>query len=119
MEKYRNHYQCPNDGEAWSDESHYTNNDRCPKCNSEIEPHHSEDLSLLTQRQMKDAVVLSMLKTPAGRSIPINDLKTLVDAALDALGAYSISAEALFNPDIPEDAQVQAVPFPWLEPPMR
>lgn len=42
--RYRNRYECPC-GEKWSDESAYTNNDRCPKCNKEIQPSRSDDLN--------------------------------------------------------------------------
>lgn len=49
--RFRNHYECKGgEGreahplEAWSDESSYTNNDKCPVCNAEITPYESEDL---------------------------------------------------------------------------
>lgn len=41
---FLNHYHCPC-GEEWDDEHSCTCNDRCPKCNAEIEPFDSEDLS--------------------------------------------------------------------------
>jgi len=40
---YRNDYRCEC-GEEWSDEWSCMCNDRCPGCNKEIEPHHSEEL---------------------------------------------------------------------------
>lgn len=40
---YRNFYRCPC-GEEWTDEWDCTCNDRCPKCNAEIEPYESIDL---------------------------------------------------------------------------
>lgn len=48
---FRNFYRCPCivDGKVcgaeWEDEHDCTCNDRCPTCNSEIEPYHSEDAS--------------------------------------------------------------------------
>lgn len=41
--KFRNFYRCTC-GEAWDNEDDCTCNDRCPKCNAEIEPHLSEDI---------------------------------------------------------------------------
>jgi hypothetical protein len=42
--RFRNHYRCPDDGTEWSDEWSCTCNDKCPKCNKEIEPYESEDI---------------------------------------------------------------------------
>lgn len=42
--RFRNYYRCPNDGTEWSDEWSCQCNDRCPKCNTEIEPYESEDI---------------------------------------------------------------------------
>ena len=41
--RYRNHYRCIC-GHEWTDEWDCTCNDRCPKCNTEIEPYDSEEL---------------------------------------------------------------------------
>ena len=43
---YYRHDKCPKVGTAviWQDKSPYTNNDRCPECNTEIEPYKSEDI---------------------------------------------------------------------------
>jgi len=43
--RFRNFYKCPNDGEEWQDEWDSMCNDRCPKCNAEIEPYKSEDMT--------------------------------------------------------------------------
>ena len=43
--RFLNHYRCPDDGTEWSDEWSCTSNDRCPKCNHEIEPYESEDIN--------------------------------------------------------------------------
>jgi len=40
--RYINHYECPC-GEQWIDEWDCACNDKCPACNKEVEPHHSED----------------------------------------------------------------------------
>ena len=40
---YRNFYRCPNDGTKWQDEWSCMCNDRCPKCNAEIEPYRSKE----------------------------------------------------------------------------
>lgn len=42
--KYRNFYKCPYDGTEWEDEWDSMCNDKCPECNKEIEPYHSEDI---------------------------------------------------------------------------
>ena len=41
---FRNYYQCPNDGTTWHDQWDHLCNDRCPVCDSEIEPYFSEDV---------------------------------------------------------------------------
>lgn len=41
---YLNYYRCPNDGNEWQDVWSSTCNDKCPVCNSEIEPYHSDEL---------------------------------------------------------------------------
>lgn len=41
--RFINHYRCPNDGTEWADEWDCMCNDKCPKCNAEIEPHESEE----------------------------------------------------------------------------
>lgn len=38
-----NHYHCPDCDVSWDDEWDCTCNDRCPKCNAEIEPDSSDD----------------------------------------------------------------------------
>lgn len=40
---YRNHYRCVC-GHEWTDEWDCMCNDRCPKCDTEIEPYQSDDL---------------------------------------------------------------------------
>jgi hypothetical protein len=42
--QFRNYYCCPNDGTKWHDEWDHRCNDRCPTCDSEIEPYFSEDV---------------------------------------------------------------------------
>jgi hypothetical protein len=42
--RFLNHYECPRDGSVWADEWSCMCNDRCPQCDAEIEPHHSEAL---------------------------------------------------------------------------
>jgi hypothetical protein len=42
--RFLNHYKCPDDGAEWTDEWSCTCNDRCPKCNKEIEPYESEEI---------------------------------------------------------------------------
>ena len=40
---YKNFYRCPDDGTEWEMFWSAMCNDRCPKCNKEIEPYKSED----------------------------------------------------------------------------
>ena len=42
--RFRNYYQCPTDGTKWHDEWNHLCNDRCPVCDSEIEPYFSQDV---------------------------------------------------------------------------
>ena len=42
--KFINYYLCSECNAQWQDYSPCTNNDRCPNCNSEIEPYKSENL---------------------------------------------------------------------------
>ena len=41
---FRNHYECPVCGTIWTDEWDCQCNDRCPKCNAEIEPYDSVEI---------------------------------------------------------------------------
>lgn len=45
MTQYLNHYRCPC-GTEWDDQWNCMCNDKCPKCNKEIEPHQSDVLVL-------------------------------------------------------------------------
>lgn len=42
---YRNHYICTECGTEWQDEHDCQCDDRCPKCNTSMQTHHSEDLT--------------------------------------------------------------------------
>jgi uncharacterized protein (DUF983 family) len=44
--KYTNYYRCPECGEEWQDVWDCKCNDRCPNCNTEIEPYQSNDISV-------------------------------------------------------------------------
>jgi hypothetical protein len=44
--RFRNYYECPIDGTKWHDAWMCMCNDRCPTCDSEIEPYFSEDVEL-------------------------------------------------------------------------
>ena len=41
---FRNYYRCHRCAFDWDNEDDCTCNDRCPRCNAEIEPHESEDV---------------------------------------------------------------------------
>jgi hypothetical protein len=41
---FRNHYRC-SCGTEWTDEWSCTCNDRCPNCNTEIEPYLSDEIA--------------------------------------------------------------------------
>jgi hypothetical protein len=47
--RFRNHYECPNDGTKWHDEWTCKCNDRCPACDREIEPYLSEDIEAIAE----------------------------------------------------------------------
>ena len=42
---YRNHYICTECGTEWNDEHDCQCDDRCPKCNTSMQTHHSDDLT--------------------------------------------------------------------------
>jgi hypothetical protein len=42
--RFRNYYECSHDGTKWHDECTCMCNDRCPMCDTETEPHFSEDI---------------------------------------------------------------------------
>jgi hypothetical protein len=42
--KFRNCYHCEDCNLYWEEDSPYTNNDRCPKCNAEVSPTRTMDL---------------------------------------------------------------------------
>jgi peptide subunit release factor 1 (eRF1) len=44
-DRFTNKYKCSECGAEWQDDSPYTNNDRCPDCDTEIEPFESIDLN--------------------------------------------------------------------------
>jgi predicted Zn-ribbon and HTH transcriptional regulator len=47
MEKrFINYYECSECGTNWQNEDDCTCNDRCPNCDTEIEPTKSEDITL-------------------------------------------------------------------------
>lgn len=51
--RFRNFYRCSECGYKWLDEWSCTCNDRCPECDTEIEPHVSvdiEDVFLMTDQ---------------------------------------------------------------------
>jgi len=45
MTWYRKYYHCPDCGYEWEDEWDCVCNDRCPECNSEIEPYDYEEIT--------------------------------------------------------------------------
>jgi hypothetical protein len=42
--QFRNYYRCPHDGTKWHDAWYHRCNDRCPVCDTEIEPYFGEDI---------------------------------------------------------------------------
>jgi DNA-directed RNA polymerase subunit RPC12/RpoP len=56
--KYTNFYKCSECGEKWQDVSPYKNNDRCPKCDAEIEPYKSEDI--IEEKKLSPAEIEAM-----------------------------------------------------------
>jgi len=42
--RFRNFYECGRDGTKWHDEWTCSCNDRCPACDTEIEPYFSQEL---------------------------------------------------------------------------
>jgi len=53
---YLNYYHCPNCGSRWEDTADCTCNDRCPGCNTEIEPYSSADISPLEEQSIKNLI---------------------------------------------------------------
>ena len=54
--RFRNDYEC-SCGETWSDEWSCMCNDRCPKCNKEIEPSQSQELDPESGEEIGELVV--------------------------------------------------------------
>ncbi len=42
--RFINHYRCPDDGTEWTDCWSCAGNDKCPRCNKEIEPYENEEI---------------------------------------------------------------------------
>jgi hypothetical protein len=51
---FRNKYIHEQCGAAWEDEHSCMCNDRCPACNAEIEPEHSDDLTVLVHENNEE-----------------------------------------------------------------
>jgi hypothetical protein len=64
-DQFINHYRCPYDGTEWDDASPYTNNDRCPECNKEIEPYDSEGITDISETTF----------TPGGKKLTENTIR--------------------------------------------
>ena len=45
---FQNHYDCPVCGTTWTDEWDCACDDRCPKCNTEIEPYDATEIGPTT-----------------------------------------------------------------------
>lgn len=57
VRRFANHYRCPC-GEEWEDEWCCACNDKCPRCNAEIEPHESvEEASFLLTAGTEDCPI--------------------------------------------------------------
>jgi len=42
--RFLNHYDCPDCGTSWQDESAHACDDRCPDCDASCSPSESEDI---------------------------------------------------------------------------
>ena len=51
-----NHYTCSSCGTEWTDEWSHQSNDRCPKCDTETEPHESEEIANMTKEIMEQFI---------------------------------------------------------------
>lgn len=85
LHRYLNHYRCSggdhrgaHDECSWTDESSSENNDRCPECDAEIEPHESEEIE--TDDSGKADIVIQVkggqvigCNAPAGLSVLVLD----------------------------------------------
>lgn len=114
MNKFLNHYHCPKCEHNWTDESECTNNDKCPGCNSEIEPHQSDDLTIKMKEQMLNDIQEGIRKSPVGPKLSEADLASVAAAVLDTMEGMAESVEGMFNMDEDEDEQLQAIPIPWV-----
>lgn len=92
MSKYLNHYRCPC-GTEWQDEWDCQCNDKCPKCNKEIEHHHS-DILVLDERYA-DSIIGNHAE--AYNAIEIHGVRDINNLSAPSGTCYEVDNE---NPQI-------------------
>jgi hypothetical protein len=82
---FENTYQCSECDTTWTDEWSCTCNDRCPKCNVEIEPSSSIDLSqpLTKEDYLGAARLLAALPESEPCEVVVEDAKAYAEAILE------------------------------------
>ena len=81
---FRNDYHCSECGEEWDDEWSCMCNDRCPRCDAEIEPVSSVDLSrLLTREDYLGAARLIFGNEQAFHLVTAKGAKACAEAMLE------------------------------------
>lgn len=96
--RYRNYYKCSECGKEWQDEWSCTCNDRCPECDTEIEPCKSEDIaplkevSIILQMNVESCELLKAQKKELIEAIgkglltdQMNGLVHLIDSIQDQM----------------------------------
>lgn len=99
-DRFINHYRCPYDGTEWDDSSPYTNNDRCPECNAEIEPYESEDIveeGVFTEGIAEDIGKAALKYNPVAVSAKVGKALPAIPGPIGATKAVSDIADAVFT----------------------
>jgi len=91
--RYVNHYRCTTCQQDWQDEWDCACNDRCPSCNQEIIPYHSD---LLNLDQMEEtSVLLAQRPSPMADAIQATKKKFVVAYEIDYVHRVVVGVEAL------------------------
>lgn len=96
--KFRNFYRCPRDGTDWFDEWSCACNDRCPTCNTEVEPFASDELCLHCHAVVDSATDGKCPKCGE----PVEDFDTLQTKLLDDAAAVACRASMASVPSMKE-----------------
>lgn len=108
---YKNYYHCKECKQRWKSDWLHTCNDKCPNCNSEIQPYKSEQIIPELEKSMRESLEYIIENCVLSTQITDLDKNELVNDIMSWLISESETVESLFNPD--EDDGLMAVPLLW------